>query len=679
MLGGITKTSEDWATATTCKQIAKKKMITLATLICSSAFVAPNLSSLDNALDAALGAGGLTRESAIFDPVAMAYYRSGEFQNPIISALANSPWKTPQFMGVTERDVLVSNGQPHKMLAAASRLTSFGSRRDLLADPSAPFVAAHRDGTALGRVLEKYRSAGLITSEATSEGLVPDSAKRAMAILMDGVLAQRPLYDATFPDIAKLTKLKKLTQSEAFSGADAQSYAEWLSLAKGTQMSYLVAGSQDIAACVNAVRSMVESADVIGNFRWRVTTKWGDIIIQDTTAQMTNLSNVFLLIDLGGNDTYIGGSNSWCSVIVDASGSDYYLGDAGYKGKPVKLGSSRAQQRLDSGPGRGYFGIGIIADLAGNDLYRSAGQGFGSATFGVSYLLDVDGKDIYDTYTNSIGFGFMGLGIVEDLAGDDEYHVFTQGQGCGMTDGVGWLVDRKGADQYIAEDGILDFKSPQTAEHNVSMSQGAGTGVRLDYLFGHSLSGGFGLLFDLEGNDRYSAGVFAQGTGYWMGFGGLWDRDGDDTYNSIWYGQGSAAHFAVGFLQDDDGADTYVGTTNMTQGAGHDFSLGMLIDIAGNDKYRGNSLALGSGNANGFGVLIDLAGDDDYIAPGQAVLGQANESPEGSLRSLSLGLGLFIDGAGNDSYSSSAKYARNGAKNTIKTNDSGAMGVFWDQ
>ncbi|MFM9872170.1 MAG: hypothetical protein ACKVQS_01740 [Fimbriimonadaceae bacterium] len=654
-------------------------MITLAALICSSAFLSPNSSSLDNALDAALGAGGLTRQSAVFDPVALAYYRTGEFQNPIVLALAGSPWETPKFMDVTERDVLLSNGQPHKLLAAASRLTSFGSRRDLLADPSANFVGMHKDGSALGRVVDKYRSEGLLTSEASSEGLVPDAAKRALAILMDCALAERPLFNATFPDSAKLARLKQLTQSEAFAGTDAKSFTEWLNLAHGVQLGTLVAGSQDIAACVNAVRPFIESAETIGNFRWKLATKWGDVIIQDTQSQTTDLSNVFLLIDFGGADFYIGGSNSWCSAVIDAKGSDFYLGDAGYKGKPVRLGSSRAKQRLESGPGRGFFGIGIIADFSGDDVYRSAGQAFGSATFGVSYLMDADGKDTYDAYTNSIGYGFFGLGILEDMNGDDEYRIFTQGEGCGMTDGVGWLVDRRGSDRYIAEDEILDFKSPQSATHNVSMSQGAGYGIRLDYIFGHSLSGGFGLLFDLEGKDSYSAGVFAQGTGYWMGFGGLWDRNGDDQYNSVWYGQGSAAHFAIGYLQDDEGADTYVGTTNMTQGAGHDFSLGMLIDSAGNDRYMGSSLAFGGGNANGFGVFIDLAGDDDYVAPGQAVLGQSNESPEGSLRSLSLGLGLFIDGSGNDSYSSSAKYARNGAKNAIKTNDSGSVGVFWDQ
>lgn len=582
-------------------------------------------------------------------------------------------------MNVTERDVQLSNGQPHKLLAAASRLTPFGSRRDLLADPSAAYLGVHKDGSALGRVIERYRSAGLLTGEAKSEGLVPDSAKQAVAILMDCALAQRPLYNATFPDANRMNRLKTLTKAEAFNGSDAVTFSEWLNLVKGTEMSYLVAGSQDLAACVNAVRALIESSEIIGNFEWKVGTKWGDVVIQDSRTQTVNLTTTFLVIDLGGNDVYIGGSSNWCSILIDANGKDSYLSDAGYKGKAVRLGASRAQQRLESGPGRGYFGIGIIADLSGDDLYTSAAQAFGSATFGVSYLLDVEGNDIYDTYTNSLGYGFFGLGIVEDLVGDDDYRVFTQGQGCGMTNGVGWLVDRKGDDEYIAEDEILDFKSPQTATHNVSMSQGAGYGIRLDYLFGHSLSGGFGFLFDLDGTDRYSAGVFAQGAGYWMGFGGLWDRNGDDTYNSVWYGQGSAAHFAFGYLQDDDGSDIYVGTTNMTQGAGHDFSLGMLIDSAGNDHYSNNSLALGGGNANGFGVFVDLAGDDRYNAPGQAVLGQANESPEGSLRSLSLGLGLFIDGKGNDSYQSSSKYARNGAKNTIRTNDTGAVGVFWDQ
>lgn len=655
-------------------------MIPFATIVFLTAFPAASPSSLDRVLDVALGAGGLTRQSATFDPVALAYYRTGLFPHPVQTALSANPWQLPAFFDVAERDAVLANGQAHKLLASASRLTPFGSRRDLLGDPSTPYLQTNPDGTALNRVIEKYRSAGLSSGQPASQGIVPDDVKRAVAILMDCAISQRKLYDATFPDPAKRDRLKTLTQAEAFNGTEATPFSEWLSLAQGTDMDYLVAGAQDFAACLNAVRPIITGAALIGNFNWRLPTQWGDVVIQDAGSQTLDLANTFIVIDLGGSDTYIGGTKNWCQAVIDRAGDDSYLSDAGYKGKPVNAGSSRAQQRLATGPGRGFFGMAFLVDESGDDLYRSAAQAFGSGTFGVGYLVDADGKDTYDAYTNSLGFGFFGIGICEDLAGSDEYRIFTQGQGCGMTAGVGWLIDRKGDDKYFAEDKVLDFKSPQTAEHNVSMAQGAGYGIRLDYLFGQSLAGGIGFLFDLEGNDSYQAGVFAQGCGYWMGIGGLWDRNGNDSYSSVWYGQGSAAHFAIGFLQDDTGDDIYSGLINMTQGAGHDFSIGMLLEGSGSDRYTSASLACGAGNANGFGVLVDRAGNDSYEVTGRTVLGNANESPEGSLRKLSLCLGLFLDEQGVDTYAASdAAYARDVAKNHAIHDDSGAKGIFWDQ
>lgn len=668
------------ANAADAAKTAANAMIALATALFLTAFPLASPDSLDKALDVALGAGGLNRQTATFDPVALAYYRTGLYLNPVESALASSPWQTPGFFSVVERDALIANGQPHKLLAAASRLTPFGSRRDLLGDPSAPFLQSNPDGSSLNRIIEKYRAAGLVAGQPESQGIVPDEAKRAVAILMDCALAQRKLYDATFSDPTRADRLRALTQAEAFNGGDPARFSEWLALAKSTEMGYLVAASQDFAATVNAVRPIVDSAGLIGNSTWRLATKWGDVVIQDGGKQSTDLANTFLVIDLGGDDTYTGGSKNWCSAVIDRSGNDSYLSDPGYKGKMVRDGATRSQQRLASGPARGFFGMAFVVDEKGDDLYRSAAQGFGSGTFGVGYLLDAEGKDVYDAYTNSLGYGFFGIGICEDLAGSDEYRIFTQGQGCGMTAGVGWLLDRRGDDKYVAEDAVLDFKSPQSAEHNASMSQGAGYGIRLDYVFGQSLAGGMGFLFDLEGDDTYQAGVFAQGCGYWMGIGGLWDRDGADTYQSVWYGQGSAAHFAIGYLQDDAGDDAYSGQINMTQGAGHDFSIGFLLEGGGNDKYSGASLALGAGNANGFGIFIDRAGDDIYAATGKTVLGNANETPEGSLRQLSLCLGLFLDEQGTDTFAApDAPYAANLGKNHTDHDASGAKGIFWDQ
>jgi len=56
------------------------------------------------------------------------------------------------------------------------------------------------------------------------------------------------------------------------------------------------------------------------------------------------------------------------------------------------------------------------------------------------------------------------------------------------------------------------------------------------------------VLLDAGGSDKYSAGLFAQGAGYWYGVGLLLDEAGNDSYEGVWYVQGSAAHFAVGIL-----------------------------------------------------------------------------------------------------------------------------------
>ncbi|QYK52517.1 MAG: hypothetical protein KF824_09635 [Fimbriimonadaceae bacterium] len=664
-------------------------MITsLAAILCTTSLVTTQFESLDNAVSLSLGVAGLQTQTAKFDPVALSFYRKGLFSQPVLDELSKDVWKTPALMSVIQRDAILVTGKPHALIATASRLTNFGSRRDLLGDPSQPYVTRNPNGLSLDTVIGKYRSKGLLSSEPKLGGLVPDDIKRAAAIVLDAALDNYSLFKSTFPNQSNLEELRTLTLEEAYNGADPVKFDRWLKLTQGTDMAYLIAASQDLTAVANAAKNIAVNSQALGGFTWSVSTKWGDVVLCDGLETTHNNTPLLLAIDLGGNDTYINcptqkTANQWLSIVIDLGGNDSYLSDAGYKNKPVREGTSRSQQRTLPGPGCGMFGISLILDNQGKDLYRSAAQAFGSATFGSSYLLDSDGDDTYDSYTNSQGFGLFGMGILEDEKGNDTYTTFQQSQGCGLPAGIGWLIDRRGNDTYTAEDSILDFPSPQTAEHNVSMSQGAGYGIRLDYLNGHSLAGGFGMLFDLEGVDTYSAGVFAQGVGYWMGLGALWDRAGKDSYSGVWYVQGSAAHFATGYLQDDDGDDTYTALINMSQGAGHDFSFGMLVDSLGDDKYSGASLALGAGNANGIGAFLDLAGNDQYKASGNAVLGQANESPEGSLRKLSLCLGLFFDQQGNDQYVTQAPHAKNGGRTAQNSgapgSTQGTIGVFWDQ
>ncbi|MFQ5869391.1 MAG: hypothetical protein ACE5JC_05770 [Candidatus Zixiibacteriota bacterium] len=103
-------------------------------------------------------------------------------------------------------------------------------------------------------------------------------------------------------------------------------------------------------------------------------------------------------------------------------------------------------------------------------------------------------------------------------------------------------------------------------------------------------------------------------------------------------------------MNDVKGNDHYIATMNMAQGAGHDFTLGFLLEEDGNDIYDCPNLSLGGGNANGIGIFWDKRGDDTYNPTGQITLGRANIGTRGYLRDHLLCLGLFLDTGGNDTY-----------------------------
>lgn len=635
----------------------------------------------------ALGVGGLNAQTAQLDPSVKRFYEEGRYKSPFVTTCQGDPWRIPFLMEVAQQEVILASDSPHKIVAMAGRFTENGSRRDLLGNPALSAINRSKAPGALLRTLMRLRQRGVITGDPTPPEGIPNQVQSAAATVLESMLDNEPLIRATWGSGTDLTRLKKLTQERAWEGANPVSYREWTNLADRVDMAYLIAASQDLAAAIQEASTLAASVESTANYEWRIATQWGDIVLSGG-KENRHTGAILLAIDTGGNDTYVnnptqGNDSSWFSTVIDSAGDDKYVSDLGYVGKPVREGQTRAAQRGKQGPASAAFGMTFLFDLAGKDLYRSAANGLGSGTFGVAYLHDRDGDDIYDAYADGIGFGMFGLGIVEDAQGNDRYSGFNQVQGVGLPNGVGWLIDRAGDDTYTAENAVKDFPSPQSAEHNVSMAQGAGNGVRLDYVNGRSLAGGIGLLHDLRGDDMYSCGVFGQGVGYWMGLGALWDADGNDKYTGTWYVQGSAAHFGIGYLVDDKGSDRYDALINMSQGAGHDFSIGLLLERAGNDTYNGAGLSLGAGNSNGIGGFFDLAGDDNYLTKGPTTLGRANEVAQGSLRMAALTLGVFFDGHGQDSYPASFPYAKNGGREgTRQANRSGgpgAIGAFVDQ
>ncbi|MGE5345651.1 MAG: hypothetical protein ACM3JH_06835, partial [Acidithiobacillales bacterium] len=127
-----------------------------------------------------------------------------------------------------------------------------------------------------------------------------------------------------------------------------------------------------------------------------------------------------LIVDLGGDDSYIGShaAGIWpaqrVSVVIDLCGNDTY--EAG-PGEPSQ--------------GSGLGGVGILWDAAGNDRYEAAERSQGFAQFGAGILVDDSGNDDYRLGVAGQGAALFGTALLLDQAGDDRYQILHDGQGYG--------------------------------------------------------------------------------------------------------------------------------------------------------------------------------------------------------------------------------------------------------
>ena len=230
--------------------------------------------------------------------------------------------------------------------------------------------------------------------------------------------------------------------------------------------------------------------------------------------------------------------------------------------------------------------------------------------------------------------------IIVDLGGDDIYlnncgaPVFIAADGeltSEQQSAVGLLIDFDGDDEYIG---------------NGWGSMGAAIG-------------GIGFLIDLKGNDSYNGAWLTQGSAF-CGVGVLWDQAGDDRYHAQQPAQ-AAAFFGAGLLLDRSGNDHYA-AAEQAQGFGGAAGFGLLHDRRGADRYladRGAPSSYGSAGvfegwsqgvgcgfrrwaSGGMGVLVDGAGDDLY---------QAGNFSQGT--GYFFGLGMLADLDGDDRYRSS--------------------------
>jgi len=409
-----------------------------------------------------------------------------------------------------------------------------------------------------------------------------------------------------------------------------------------------------------------------------VDTDLGRVVVAGPGADAPgDIDEVALYLDLGGDDTYTHAAGASymdvpVGVHIDLGGDDVYGYEERDEGTEALLPSDedgRYQGDFNYGrlslsrvgrQGSGRMGVGMLFDYGeGADHYQSLRVSQGWGHLGVGVLYDDGGDDTYLGEAGVQGAASMGIGLFMDVDGDDVHETFTDSQGFGYLQAVGIAWDGGGNDVWYAnpgkeeDGGTTIYYSPQLPGNgNSTFGQGAGFGMRWDSE-GTFLSGGVGILRDASGDDAYTAGTFAQGSGYWQAVGLLLDGDGADEYDAYYYVQGGAAHYAAGVLLDDGAGDDRL-NTNMTPnymmiGAGHDFSVGVYVNEAGDESYVYAGLAGGASNCQGIGLFVENDGTDDYQISSTYSTGLGNHSGEcdSPPRTNVDSIGLFIDSGGD--------------------------------
>ena len=153
------------------------------------------------------------------------------------------------------------------------------------------------------------------------------------------------------------------------------------------------------------------------------------------------------------------------------------------------------------------------------------------------------------------------------------------------------------------------------------------------------------LIIDPGGDDRYELAPARSGV-----FSAIIDLEGDDRYR----GGVAAAIAGASLLLDFAGDDAYESEV-FAQGAAA-FGFAALIDAGGDDAYRVGAGGQGFALAGGVGLLWDRGGNDRYFADGapdpfeRGALSFAQGAAAGTRTIVGGGIGILRDERGDDRY-----------------------------
>ncbi len=306
-----------------------------------------------------------------------------------------------------------------------------------------------------------------------------------------------------------------------------------------------------------------------------------------------------ILIGSAGDDHH--SVDSDVILILDPAGNDTYEFSGPVVNSQLTIVDIQGNDRYAGSP-LAIRSLMALVDLAGDDTYDGATGAQAATLGGVALLVDLSGNDRYVARIFAQAAAAEGVAALIDGAGDDIFEIDERGQAFGQVGGTALLWDLGGNDRYSAG-GPHDTVG---RDARLSQAQGMGAGLRASH------GGGIGVLRDNSGNDSYTVEMFGQGAGYFQGIGVLSDGAGDDRYEGVRYVQGAGVHGAIGLLADGAGNNSYLAAHGVGQGMGLDMALGSLEDDGGDDSYEAGSLAQGAGTANGMGFLLDGGGSDRF-------------------------------------------------------------------
>ena len=355
-----------------------------------------------------------------------------------------------------------------------------------------------------------------------------------------------------------------------------------------------------------------------------------------------------LVLDLGGADRYeraavVDSPEMLASVVIDLGGDDEY-------------------SSASPGPAYAAGGVALLVDRKGDDRYESRRMGQAASALGCAILVDLEGEDEYSAEDYAQGHALCGIALLYDFEGDDTYAAWAFAQGGGIGYGLSALVDAGGDDRYLADLSWPDVYGNSGPDIYHGASQGYCTGLRPE------IAGGIGALLDLgPGRDRYQAGNFSQGGGYYFSFGLLFDGGGDDENFGTRYSQGFGVHQAIGVRWDTGGDDRYTCRSVAHAGMAWDEGVGYLLDDAGDDAYVVGDLGCGGAAQTGIAICIDGDGRDSYRTGAESLGGTGSSEYHDKPA-----LGVLLDfGGDRDDYSAEGR-----ADDTLRVTN--GVGVFLD-